>query len=83
MHARVSCTHLPNPVDFYSPKTSEIKEIIKVIDAGMSMARLNISHGTLKQNLKLLNRFKQAKRLRPHKTVGMMVELRSREIRLS
>ena len=49
----------------------------------MSMARLNVSHGTLKQNLKLLNRFKQAKRLRPHKTVGMMVELRSREIRLS
>ena len=49
----------------------------------MSMARLNLSHGTLKQNLKLLNKFKQAKRLRPHKSCGFMVELRGREIRIS
>jgi pyruvate kinase len=49
----------------------------------MSMARLNMSHGTLKQNLKLINKFKQAKRLRPHKQCGFMVELRGREIRIS
>ncbi len=47
------------------------------------MARLNLSHGTLKQNLKLLNKYKQAKRLRPHKSCGFMVELRGREIRIS
>jgi len=47
------------------------------------MARLNMSHGTLKQNLKLINKFKQAKRLRPHKQCGFMVELRGREIRIS
>lgn len=49
----------------------------------MSMARINVSHGTLKQNLKLINKFKQAKRLRPHKSCGLMVELRGREIRIS
>ena len=49
----------------------------------MSMARLNLSHGTVKQNLKLINKFKQAKRLRPHKQCGFMCELRGREIRIS
>jgi pyruvate kinase len=46
------------------------------------MARFNISHGNLKQNLKLINKFKQAKRLRPHKTIGSMIEIRGREIRV-
>lgn len=53
------------------------------MDAGMNMARVNLSHGTQKQNLKLLSKLKQAKRLRPHKTVGLMLEARGREIRLS
>jgi pyruvate kinase len=47
------------------------------------MARLNLSHGTLKSNIKRLNKFKLAKRLRPHKTVGLMLEVRGREIRLT
>jgi pyruvate kinase len=49
----------------------------------MSMARINLSHGNIKSNLKLINKFKQAKRLRPHKTCGLMLEVRGREIRLS
>jgi pyruvate kinase len=49
----------------------------------MIMARINLSHGSLKDNLKLINRFKQAKRLRPHKTCALYVELRGREVRLS
>ena len=42
----------------YRPKSTEVTDIINIFDAGMSMARLNLSHGTLKQNLKLLNKFK-------------------------
>ena len=57
--------------------------MVRLIDAGMQTARINLSHGTIKSNLKLIRRFKQAKRLRPHRTVGFMVELRGREIRLS
>jgi len=57
--------------------------MLRLFDAGMSMGRLNISHGNIKSNLKLINKFKMAKRLRPHKTIGMMVEARGREIRLT
>lgn len=65
------------------PETREIKDLVRLIDAGMSSVRLNLSHGTLKSNLKLVDRFKQAKRLRPHKTISVMLEARGREIRLS
>lgn len=65
------------------PASSEVKDLVRLMDAGMNMARINLSHGTQKQNIKLLNRFKQAKRLRPHKTVGLMLEARGREIRLN
>ena len=47
------------------------------------MARLNLSHGTIKSNLKLINKMKMSKRLRPHKTIGLMIEPRGREIRVS
>ena len=49
----------------------------------MTTARINLSHGTSKDNLKLINKFKQAKRLRPHKNCALMVEVRGREIRMS
>jgi pyruvate kinase len=48
----------------------------------MSTARINLSHGDIKSNMKLINKFKMAKRLRPHKTCGLMLEARGREIRI-
>ena len=47
------------------------------------MARINLSHGTQKENLQLINKFKQAKRLRPYMNCALMVEIRGREIRMS
>ena len=49
----------------------------------MTMARINISHGNMKTNLKLLALYAEAKRLRPHKTCALLVDIRGREIRLS
>ena len=49
----------------------------------MSMARLNLSHGSMKQNLRTINKYKEAKRLRPHKTCALMLETRGREVRIS
>ena len=57
--------------------------MIQLFDAGMSMARLNLSHGDTKSNLKLISLFKEAKRLRPHKTCAIMVDIQGREIRCS
>jgi pyruvate kinase len=65
------------------PASTEPKNTMRLFDAGVSMARINISHGTLKSNLKLINKLKIAKRLRPHKTIGLMIESRGREIRLN
>jgi len=47
------------------------------------MARLNLSHGTNKTNLKLISLFAEAKRLRPHKTCAIMLDIKGREIRCS
>ena len=67
----------------FRPQSNEIKNTVRLFDAGMMMGRLNISHGTIKQNCTLVNKFKQAKRLRPHKTIGFMLEIKGKEIRLS
>jgi pyruvate kinase len=60
-----------------------VDSIVKLFDAGMTMVRINLSHGTMKSNMKLINKFKLAKRLRPHKTCALMIETRGREIRMS
>lgn len=57
--------------------------MVKLFDAGMTMARINLSHGTAKENIQMLNKFKQAKRLRPYMNCALMIDLRGREIRLS
>ena len=80
MHPRVSKT---SAVNFFRPSSSQVDQIVKLFDAGMTMARVNLSHGGIKENLKLIQRFKQAKRLRPHKTCALMLEVRGREIRVS
>jgi hypothetical protein len=67
----------------FRPSSSEVDQIVKLFDAGMTMARINLSHGTMKSNQKLINKFKEAKRLRPHKTCALMLETRGREVRIS
>ena len=57
--------------------------MIKLFDAGMTMARINLSHGTPKENIALINRYKAARRLRPYMNCALMVEVRGREIRMS
>lgn len=57
--------------------------MVKLLDGGMTCARLNLSHGTIKQNMRLLAKFRQARRLRPQFTCALMLELRGREVRIS
>lgn len=71
---KVACT--------LGPATSEVQQIVKLLDAGMTIARINLSHGTKKSNARLIKNYRQAKRLRPQKTCTSMLELRGREVRV-
>ena len=73
----------PDCFFFTRPALKTISDVIKLFDAGMTMARLNLSHGNMKTNMKLLSLYAEAKRLRPHKTCALMIDIRGREIRVS
>jgi len=60
-----------------------MEDIIKLYDSGMSCARLNLGHGTEKGNSRLMRKFHEARRLRPHKTCSLMLDTRGRQIRTS
>jgi hypothetical protein len=40
------------------PSTSEVEDIVKLLDEGMTTARFNLSHGSIKDMLKLLGKYK-------------------------
>jgi len=65
------------------PASTEVNTIVSLFDAGMSVARFNMSHGSSKQNAVLLKKFQEAKRLRPHKTCALMMDMRGRSVRIS
>lgn len=65
------------------PSTSEAEDIIKLFDEGMNIARFNMSHGTKKEFIRQVKKFREAHYLRPHKTCGLMMDLRGREVRIS
>lgn len=65
------------------PASTEVQTIVSLFDAGMSLARFNFSHGSNKQNAVLLKKYAEAKRLRPHKTCALMMDMRGRSIRVS
>lgn len=60
-----------------------MEEIIKLIDLGTNLIRFNQSYGNVKSNSKLFKMFFEAKKLRPHKNVAVMLELAGREMRIS
>lgn len=64
------------------PASSGVPQIIKLLDAGMSSVRFNFSHGSKKENKRLLANFKEAKALRPNKTCGTIMDLKGRQIRV-
>ena len=60
---------------FYRPAIQSVEEIIKLIDLGTNLIRFNQSYGNVKSNSKLFKMFFEAKKLRPHKNVAVMLEL--------
>jgi len=55
--------------------------LIKMLDAGMNVARLNFSHGDHKTHGKAVENVKEALKQRPDKTCGIMLDTKGPEIR--
>ena len=55
--------------------------LVKMIDAGMNVARLNFSHGDHKSHEQSVKNLKEALKQRPDKTVAIMLDTKGPEIR--
>ena len=55
--------------------------LVKMIDAGMNVARLNFSHGDHKSHGQCLDNLKEALKQRPDKSVAVMLDTKGPEIR--
>ena len=55
--------------------------LVKMIDAGMNVARLNFSHGDHKTHGQSVENLKEALKQRPDKEVAVMLDTKGPEIR--
>lgn len=63
------------------PSCWDIENLIKMLDAGMNVARLNFSHGDHKTHGKSVENLREALKQRPDKTCGIMLDTKGPEIR--
>ena len=66
---------------FIRPSCWDIDMLVKMIDAGMNVARLNFSHGDHKTHGQSVENLKEALKQRPDKEVGIMLDTKGPEIR--
>ena len=62
------------------PASDEVSILIKMIDAGMNVARLNFSHGNYEEHAKRIKNIREAE-AKTHKTIGVMLDTKGPEIR--
>lgn len=55
--------------------------LVKILDAGMNVARLNFSHGDHKSHGQSLDNLRAALKQRPDKTCAVMLDTKGPEIR--
>lgn len=89
--SRVKFTNIFDPIDPNTRKTKiictlgpacwDVEMLIKMLDAGMNVARLNFSHGDHKTHGKAVENVKEALKQRPDKTCGIMLDTKGPEIR--
>ncbi len=72
-HTKIVCT--------LGPATSKVEAIVKLINAGMNVARLNFSHGDYDTQAELIHNVRQAATQTGH-TIAIMQDLQGPKIRL-
>jgi len=60
---------------------NDVDQLVKMIDAGMNVARIDFSHGDHKSNGIMVSNLQAALKQRPDKTVALMLETKGPEIR--
>ena len=70
-----------NIVCTMGPSCWDTDMLVKLIDAGMNVARLNFSHGDHESHGATVRRLHEAKQLRPGKHVALMLDTKGPEIR--
>lgn len=63
------------------PSCWDVDMLVKMIDAGMNVARLNFSHGDHKSHGQCVLNLREALKQRPDKTVAIMLDTKGPEIR--
>jgi pyruvate kinase len=72
-HTKIICT--------IGPAVSSPEKITQLIEAGMSVARLNFSHGTHEEHLEAINHLKEARK-QLQKPLAIMLDTKGPEIRI-
>jgi len=88
---RIKFTHIFEQIDLNTRKTKvictlgpacwDVDMLIKMLDAGMNVARLNFSHGDHKSHGQSVANLKEALKQRPDKTCAIMLDTKGPEIR--
>jgi len=63
------------------PSCWDTETLVKMIDAGMNVARLNFSHGDHDMHGQVVKRIREACKLRPDKPVAILLDTKGPEIR--
>jgi len=63
------------------PACWDTDTLVKMIDAGMNVARLNFSHGDHEMHGQTVGRIREAQKLRPDKPVAILLDTKGPEIR--
>ncbi|EZG68161.1 pyruvate kinase [Gregarina niphandrodes] len=63
------------------PACWDVETLVKMIDAGMDVCRLNFSHGDHETHGECLKRVREAMKQRPEKKLGLLLDTKGPEIR--
>lgn len=81
MHVDSSAHRKTKIICTMGPSCCEVETIVKMIDYGMNIARLNFSHGSHETHGETVKKIREANKRRPEHAVAIMLDTKGPEIR--